>query len=50
MHQKIAVIDEKTVLLGSLNTLSQNWTREVMLPVQVAAYSASMLGRRPPDL
>ena len=31
MHQKIVVIDDRTVLLGSLNTLSQSWTREVML-------------------
>ncbi|RPK81257.1 cardiolipin synthetase [Streptomyces sp. ADI98-10] len=26
MHQKIAVFDEQTVLLGSLNALSQSWT------------------------
>lgn len=31
MHQKIAVIDERTTLIGSLNPLSQSWTREVML-------------------
>ncbi|MFI5797378.1 phospholipase D-like domain-containing protein [Streptomyces sp. NPDC051677] len=26
MHQKIAVIDERTVMIGSLNSLSQSWT------------------------
>lgn len=31
MHQKIVVIDEQQVLLGSLNVLSQQWSREVML-------------------
>jgi phosphatidylserine/phosphatidylglycerophosphate/cardiolipin synthase-like enzyme len=31
MHQKIVVIDEHTVLLGSLNSLSQSRSREVML-------------------
>ncbi|MFI6377247.1 phospholipase D-like domain-containing protein [Streptomyces sp. NPDC050546] len=34
MHQKIAVIDERTVMIGSLNTLSQAWTREVMVTMR----------------
>ncbi|MFC0845585.1 phospholipase D-like domain-containing protein [Streptomyces noboritoensis] len=25
MHQKIAVVDEQTVMIGSLNTLSQSY-------------------------
>jgi phosphatidylserine/phosphatidylglycerophosphate/cardiolipin synthase-like enzyme len=36
MHQKIVVIDEHTVLLGSLNTLSQSRSREVMLTIRGA--------------
>nr|WP_282108210.1 hypothetical protein [Streptomyces liliiviolaceus] len=34
MHQKIAVIDERTVMLGSLNALSQSNTREVILTMR----------------
>jgi AAA domain/PLD-like domain len=45
MHQKIVVIDEKTVLLGSLNVLSQSWTREVMLVMQGAYFARKLLER-----
>jgi phosphatidylserine/phosphatidylglycerophosphate/cardiolipin synthase-like enzyme len=45
MHQKIVVIDEKTVLLGSLNVLSQSWTREVMLVMQGAHFARKLLER-----
>lgn len=43
MHQKIVVIDEKTVLLGSLNVLSQSRTREVMLVMQGAYFARKLL-------
>jgi phosphatidylserine/phosphatidylglycerophosphate/cardiolipin synthase-like enzyme len=45
MHQKIVVIDEKTVLLGSLNVLSQSWTREVMLVMQGTHFARKLLER-----
>jgi hypothetical protein len=43
MHQKIVVIDEETVLLGSLNTLSQSWTREVMLTMHGTRFAQKLL-------
>ncbi|MFC9428070.1 AAA domain-containing protein [Streptomyces sp. NPDC056987] len=43
MHQKIAVVDERTVMLGSLNALSQNWTREVMLTMRGAHFARKLL-------
>ncbi|WP_406049283.1 AAA domain-containing protein [Streptomyces virginiae] len=43
MHQKIAVIDERTVMLGSLNALSQSWTREVMLTMRGAHFARKLL-------
>ncbi|MEV0006411.1 phospholipase D-like domain-containing protein [Micromonospora sp. NPDC050980] len=43
MHQKIVIIDEETVLLGSLNSLSQSWTREVMLTVRGAHFAQKLL-------
>ncbi|MFE2162611.1 AAA domain-containing protein [Streptomyces lydicus] len=43
MHQKIAVIDERTVMLGSLNVLSQSWTREVMLTMRGAYFARKLL-------
>lgn len=43
MHQKIAVIDDQTVLLGSLNPLSQRWTREVMLTLRGAHFARRLL-------
>lgn len=43
MHQKIVVIDEKTVLLGSLNVLSQSRTREVMLVMHGAYFARKLL-------
>ncbi|WP_030371092.1 AAA domain-containing protein [Streptomyces rimosus] len=43
MHQKIAVIDERTVMLGSLNVLSQSWTREVMLTMRGAHFARKLL-------
>ncbi|MFE5859067.1 AAA domain-containing protein [Streptomyces virginiae] len=43
MHQKIAVFDERTVLIGSLNALSQSWTREVMVAMRGAYFARKLL-------
>ncbi|MFJ8929929.1 AAA domain-containing protein [Streptomyces sp. NPDC102364] len=43
MHQKIAVIDEHTVMLGSLNALSQSNTREVMLTMRGGYFARKLL-------
>ncbi|MCM2387176.1 AAA domain-containing protein, partial [Streptomyces albipurpureus] len=43
MHQKIVVVDERTVMIGSLNTLSQSWTREVMLTMRGGHFARRML-------
>lgn len=43
MHQKIVVIDEQVVLLGSLNSLSQSWTREVMLTIHGGHFARRLL-------
>ncbi|PSJ29651.1 hypothetical protein B7P34_06225 [Streptosporangium nondiastaticum] len=43
MHQKIAVLDEQTIMLGSLNVLSQSWTREIMLTMRGAHFARKLL-------
>jgi hypothetical protein len=43
MHQKIVVIDERLVLLGSLNALSQRTTREVMLTLHGEHFARKLL-------
>ncbi|MBW8794218.1 MAG: hypothetical protein JF597_11640 [Streptomyces sp.] len=43
MHQKIAVIDEQTVMMGSLNTLSQSWTREIMVTIRGGHFARKLL-------
>jgi hypothetical protein len=43
MHQKIAIIDERTVMLGSQNILSQSRTREVMLTMHGAHFARKLL-------
>ncbi|MBK0372934.1 AAA family ATPase [Streptomyces sp. RB110-1] len=43
MHQKIAVFDEQAVLIGSLNALSQSWTREVMIRMRGAYFARKLL-------
>ncbi|MEU5456166.1 AAA domain-containing protein [Streptomyces globisporus] len=43
MHQKIVVVDERTVMLGSLNALSQSWTREVMVTMRGAYFARKIL-------
>ncbi|WP_018348104.1 AAA domain-containing protein [Longispora albida] len=43
MHQKIVIIDERTVLLGSLNTLSHSSTREVMLAIEGRNFARKLL-------
>jgi hypothetical protein len=43
MHQKVVVIDERTVMLGSLNALSQSWTREIMVTMRGAHFARKLL-------
>jgi len=43
MHQKIVVVDENVVLLGSLNTLSQRRSREVMLVMRGTHFARKLL-------
>ncbi|MEV4575062.1 AAA domain-containing protein [Nonomuraea jabiensis] len=43
MHQKIAIFDERTVMLGSQNILSQSRTREVMLTMHGAHFARKLL-------
>lgn len=43
MHQKIVVVDERLVLLGSLNVLSQSNSREVMLVMQGECFARKLL-------
>ena len=43
MHQKIMVVDERTVFLGSLNTLSHRTRREIMTRHTGARYARSLL-------
>ncbi|WP_068057226.1 AAA domain-containing protein [Nocardia xishanensis] len=43
LHQKIIVIDEKLVLLGSLNTLSQSHSREVMVAIHGSHFARRVL-------
>ncbi|MEW2399910.1 AAA domain-containing protein [Streptomyces sp. NPDC046862] len=50
MHQKIAVIDERTVMIGSLNTLSQSWTREVMVTIRGGHFARKILEHQHAEL
>ncbi|MFB6716442.1 AAA domain-containing protein [Streptomyces sp. NPDC056358] len=43
MHQKIVIVDERTVLLDSLNQLSQKSTREIMLTMQGGYFARKLL-------
>jgi phosphatidylserine/phosphatidylglycerophosphate/cardiolipin synthase-like enzyme len=43
LHQKIVVIDERVVLFGSLNTLSQSNSREVMLVMEGEHFARKLL-------
>ncbi|HCT75884.1 MAG TPA: phospholipase [Micromonosporaceae bacterium] len=43
LHQKIIVIDEHTVLFGSLNALSQHQSREVMLVMEGSHFARKLL-------
>lgn len=43
MHQKIVVIDERLVMLGSLNVLSQHRTREVMVTMRGGHFARKIL-------
>ena len=42
-HQKVIVIDDHTVMMGSLNALSQNGTREVMITTRGAHFARRLL-------
>ena len=42
-HQKVVVIDDHTVMLGSLNVLSQHRTREVMITTRGAHFARRLL-------
>ncbi|GAA3621512.1 hypothetical protein GCM10022223_42990 [Kineosporia mesophila] len=46
MHEKIVVIDHRLVLLGSLNTLSQSNTREVMVTMTGRHFARRLLEKR----
>ncbi|MGW1196380.1 AAA domain-containing protein [Streptomyces sp. NPDC002536] len=50
MHQKIVVIDERTVMIGSLNALSQSWTREVMLTMHGGHFARKLLQQQHAEL
>jgi hypothetical protein len=43
LHQKIVVIDERVVMLGSLNALSQSHSREVMLVMEGHHFARKLL-------
>lgn len=43
MHQKLVVVDERLVFLGSLNALSQSRTREVMVLMDGAHFARRLL-------
>jgi hypothetical protein len=42
-HQKVVVIDDHTVMMGSLNALSQHRTREVMITARGAHFARRLL-------
>lgn len=42
-HQKVVVIDDHTVMMGSLNALSQHRTREVMMTTKGAHFARRLL-------
>lgn len=49
MHQKIVVVDERTVMIGSLNALSQSWTREVMITMNGSHFARKILEQEHAD-
>ncbi len=42
-HEKVVVIDDHTVMFGSLNTLSQQWSREVMVTMRGSHWARKLL-------
>jgi phosphatidylserine/phosphatidylglycerophosphate/cardiolipin synthase-like enzyme len=44
-HQKVIVVDEHTVMLGSLNALSHSDTREVMITTRGAHFALNLLAQ-----
>ncbi|MGC9539813.1 AAA domain-containing protein [Streptomyces sp. UG1] len=49
MHQKIVVVDERTVMIGSLNALSQSWTREIMITMNGSHFARKILEQEHAD-
>ena len=45
MHEKVVVIDDHTVMLGSQNVLSQRRTREVMITMRGEHWAGKLLNR-----
>ncbi len=45
MHEKVVVIDDHTVMLGSQNVLSQRRTREVMITMRGQHWARKLLNR-----
>lgn len=43
VHQKVVVIDDYIVMLGSLNALSQKWSREVMVTMRGRHWADKLL-------
>ena len=50
MHQKIVVVDDRTTLLGSLNTLSHRNTREVMVEHEGPWFATSSCSMSTPNI
>ncbi|GAV39254.1 AAA domain-containing protein [Streptomyces acidiscabies] len=50
MHQKIVVVDDSTVAIGSLNALSQSWTREIMITMNGAHFARKILEQQHADV
>ena len=46
-HEKVVVIDDHTVMLGSLNALSQHRSREVMITMRGHHWARKLLDRPP---
>jgi phosphatidylserine/phosphatidylglycerophosphate/cardiolipin synthase-like enzyme len=42
-HEKVVIVDNHTVMLGSLNALSQRWSREVMVTMRGRHWARRLL-------
>jgi phosphatidylserine/phosphatidylglycerophosphate/cardiolipin synthase-like enzyme len=43
VHEKVVVVDDHTVMLGSLNTLSQQHSRELMITMRGSYWARKLL-------